>query len=1008
MQYFYHVKYSCVTYLYHQKNLRIPERLSENAILSILHCMQSLLMVADSVHMEPFIKLLTTPITPENESAWEKLTVLPMIELTPAVTYLRSQDFSSILPVHLYSLNELISHSSHEICCTSLLCIELTLLGTHGTHVTPLLPALLSNLVVAIRTNSLMTWREKALSVFIFAHSLSLIEAPAQKPETRSISEMVADWLEMAKNGPKKEEKELKPKEESESIFEFQTRRVIFELSKQIPPLLVVLLECIASESHLNVIITTEHACFLLIQPAISFFPESIPFLIDRMVSFLHSSSPLLSNVSHLQTKEILERVLMNEKLSNELLLHIVQLMDSLPSFLHQHNAQASLLALSRLRGYCSVLGEKYSIVFTMKGDVLTQLRTWYETMKELLHIQSITTVGVDTVDEKKSSAFFRIIYEFLDDQCSEELMNWIFESIDTMNDDWISEMSLWIMNDCLDDSYEAALLLPVIVKKSQTELSASQLEVFDSLLGSLKSVNNVNKKNAAMILYSIVSVLISFNAFSRFQPQLLFLLFFYRTLTAEPGVILACFHRILSSLHISSLSQLVLENYDYLLDSTLLQVRLASSLSLDILSSLLHVLENLWSLLLKSEFSESLFPFLRDSVNVCLELLHRYQADALKTLLPLVSCLIQLVDETPAEVIEESEPSIEMIVKLYLQEKKKTLLPLTPVFPSFLQANKQNENENEKEKEKEKEEGEKEGKKASEEEEEEDTDNEDEMWDEKEKPDERYDLLSSIVKDIRYFLQTDDISLQINTLNIILEVCKLADKEKKQSFLIPMIPLISSLLQTSNFTLFSLALSAVTQIISSNPQGTVIYVKEKIWPALKSKLYSCLDARNGDYSHIRSVEQADRIESLICINIESVYSNSVVFGDICGELLEWINEKSKEKVIPDYCQKLLEKAGKFNFDVVAQMLIDLDPNQYAVFVKKQKQGCVRYRKIVNVQHSEINSIFVESLIQVISSTVCLTSCHLFFMFSIYSISVLSFAIHIIAILFGNYCDRSC
>ncbi|CBK19806.2 uncharacterized protein [Blastocystis hominis] len=164
------------------------------------------------------------------------------------------------------------------------------------------------------------------------------------------------------------------------------------------------------------------------------------------------------------------------------------------------------------------------------------------------------------------------------------------------------------------------------------------------------------------------------------------------------------------------------------------------------------------------------------------------------------------------------------------------------------------------------------------------------------------------------------------------------------------------------------------------------MYVKEKIWPALKSKLYSCLDARNGDFSQIRSAELADRVEVFVCENIESVYSDSIVFGDVCGELLEWINEKSKEGVIPAYCEKLLEKAGKFNFDVVAQMLIELDPDQYAAFVKKQRQGCVRYRKIVNVQHNTINSIFVESLIRAISFTVCLTSCHLLFVLHVVDI----------------------
>ena len=277
-------------------------------------------MAADRKHMESFILMLTTPISDMNATSdpqWERLSILPMVSSTLAVQYLQSSNFRSLFTILVYHLNELISNPSHEISSTSLICMELLLLETGGNNLTPMLPALLSNLVVMLRTNSLMTWREKSLTIFIFAHALSTVAAPAVKSFTPSVSQMVADWLEMATHSTVANKVELQPRQEGESLSDYQARRVQSELAKQVPPLLQVLLECSASETHINVTVITMHACFLLIRPAITFFPDSVLLIIDRMISLLLSPSTLLSSVSNLLSPAMLTEILDNDSLTN-------------------------------------------------------------------------------------------------------------------------------------------------------------------------------------------------------------------------------------------------------------------------------------------------------------------------------------------------------------------------------------------------------------------------------------------------------------------------------------------------------------------------------------------------------------------------------------------------------------------------------------------------------------------------------------------------------------------
>ena len=119
----------------------MPKTLSENALLAILKCLQSLLSVLDAEAISSFLTLLTTPAEEKDVARWATTSFLPVLPSSPSLQYLQSTQFRSPFTILFFDLNNLLSHASHEIVYRTLCCIELLLLTTGDHHILPAIPS---------------------------------------------------------------------------------------------------------------------------------------------------------------------------------------------------------------------------------------------------------------------------------------------------------------------------------------------------------------------------------------------------------------------------------------------------------------------------------------------------------------------------------------------------------------------------------------------------------------------------------------------------------------------------------------------------------------------------------------------------------------------------------------------------------------------------------------------------------------------------------------------------
>lgn len=89
-------------------------------------------------------------------------------------------------------------------------------------------------------------------------------------------------------------------KRPNESQASFQGRRVTAELREKVPPLLTLVLQSVASETHLTLRLLVDQALFLLLRPALTAFPSSVLSLLDALVVDVTDDSEVLQSVSQL------------------------------------------------------------------------------------------------------------------------------------------------------------------------------------------------------------------------------------------------------------------------------------------------------------------------------------------------------------------------------------------------------------------------------------------------------------------------------------------------------------------------------------------------------------------------------------------------------------------------------------------------------------------------------------------------------------------------------------
>ena len=387
----------------------MPKTLSENALLAILKCLQSLLSVVDAETLSSFLTLLTTPAEEKDVARWATTSFLPVLPSSPSLQYLQSQRFRSPFTILFFDLNTLLSHASHEIIYRTLCCIELLLLTTGDHHILPAIPSLLSTLSIQVRVDSLMTWRERTLILLLFGHTLSLLPANSVST-TPSVSEVVSNWFlqcsttstqnenETPFTIPTQNENETPPiptQNEKETLPAFQTRRVLSELPQRVPPLLANLLDCCAAAPHPNVQLALLHGCFLLLPAATRFFDRSVTPCCDALIHALYHPSVLVRRTAHTLSQAIFHTLSGSPEGRHVLVAHLASLLVSLPSSLCLQRERDGLRSIRTVRGYFAMLAAPLTEVLTLQDDSFTQLRSFYDTLKQCLQIDSISTVAV-------------------------------------------------------------------------------------------------------------------------------------------------------------------------------------------------------------------------------------------------------------------------------------------------------------------------------------------------------------------------------------------------------------------------------------------------------------------------------------------------------------------------------------------------------------------------------------------------------------------------------------
>ncbi|KAK8827346.1 hypothetical protein WA556_000971, partial [Blastocystis sp. ATCC 50177/Nand II] len=706
----------------------MPKTLSENALLAILKCLQSLLSVLDAEAISSFLTLLTTPAEEKDVARWATTSFLPVLPSSPSLQYLQSTQFRSPFTILFFDLNNLLSHASHEIVYRTLCCIELLLLTTGDHHILPAIPSLLSALSIQVRVDSLMTWRERTLILLLFGHTLSLLPANSVS-KTPSVSEVVSNWFLQCSTTstqgeneappiptqgeneappiPTQGEKEAPPiptqgekeaptiptqgeKEaptiptqgeneappiptqgeneaptiptqgeneaptiptqgEKETLPAFQTRRVLSELPQRVPPLLANLLDCCAAAPHPNVQLALLHGCFLLLPAATRFFDRSVTPCCDALIHALYHTSVLVRRTAHTLSQAIFHTLSGSPEGRHVLLTHLASLLVALPSSLCLQRERDGLRSIRTVRGYFAMLAAPLTEVLTLQDDSFTQLRSFYDTLKQCLQIDSISTVAVavdssvelsanasadlagsttsssselttdspsDSPKEMTTPRLYRITHHFLSEAEATELLACLTE-VFVHCGEMHAELCLWLLADCLDGSAEAALLLPVLLRRDNSAVH----EVVSSLLEFLH--RTTQPPNARLLLRTLTGIIIAIGAVTTYQSSLLYSLFFYRSLDPHDGLITHALLRLCRHYQLDSIEALAARNSDYLMDAVLIQLRVATTLRSNAVEDQLSFLAAVWrDKTAVDPHDPSLFPFAQDSVQICTGLL--------------------------------------------------------------------------------------------------------------------------------------------------------------------------------------------------------------------------------------------------------------------------------------------------------------------------------------------------------------------------------------------------
>ena len=836
----------------------MPKTLSENALLAILKCLQSLLSVLDAEAISSFLTLLTTPAEEKDVARWATTSFLPVLPSSPSLQYLQSTQFRSPFTILFFDLNNLLSHASHEIVYRTLCCIELLLLTTGDHHILPAIPSLLSTLSIQVRVDSLMTWRERTLILLLFGHTLSLLPANSVS-KTPSVSEVVSNWFLQCSTTstqgeneappiPTQGEKETLPiptQNEKKTLPAFQTRRVLSELPQRVPPLLANLLDCCAAAPHPNVQLALLHGCFLLLPAATRFFDRSVTPCCDALIHALYHTSVLVRRTAHTLSQAIFHTLSGSPEGRHVLVAHLASLLVSLPSSLCLQRERDGLRSIRTVRGYFAMLAAPLTEVLTLQDDSFTQLRSFYDTIKQCLQIDSISTVAIaidptvelsanasaDLAESTTSSSselttatspremttprLYRITHHFLSEAEAAELLACLTE-VFVHCGEMHAELCLWLLADCLDGSAEAALLLPVLLRRDNSAVH----EVVSSLLEFLH--RTTQPPNARLLLRTLTGIIIAIGAVTTYQSSLLYSLFFYRSLDPHDGLITYALLLLCRHYQLDSIEALAARNSDYLMDAVLIQLRVATTLRSNAVEDQLSFLAAVWrDKTAVDPHDPSLFPFAQDSVQICTGLLASKPLHVLQVLVPIVGLLLHSVPNQKQET-----PSL---VDRFFKRR--------------------------------------------------------EFHYEEETPSQEVSLLQQILSQVKFYLSSPDRRVQNAILTMVSHSLQSRVIPNAFPFFSPFLPFMTSLLQSPNSPLFLPSLECSLAICSLDSVACQEKVTTILWPAVRNALEDCDDWRR----ELGNAEQAVRLRVGVMRAVCASYRDSDLFESVSEEMVDWL-----------------------------------------------------------------------------------------------------------------------
>ena len=584
--------------------------------------------------------------------------------------------------------------------------------------------------------------------------------------------------------------------------------------------------------------------------------------------------------------------------MSELLATHVNAAIDALPAAVCVGSEATATRALRRVLGFCQLLASRLPAVLT--ADRLWEERALdlYEQQKQMLAIRDVSTVAVLTGADARPATLFRVNYLHL----SETAAALLLRTVETL---WrylpaSDELVLTLLADCGRGDCEAAWLAQFLFQ----EPSPARDEFLDASLDSLRRTLQRPAANAPLLLLSLTRLTLRSDRLPATLPSLLALLFYHQAQSETPGPLQTALWSLADALELPSPAALALRHADYLLDSALLQLRLADALTSSALEAALRMVATLWTELLRADACvASLLPHARDCVQTCCELLHKRVVDAVAPLLPLATLLVRICNgRRGGEKKKESSDPVAALVERYLV-KLRALPSLEPKTPAEVLGD-----------------GDDDDGDDDDDDGDDDGDYNDNTTNNNTNNDEPLEetQLKAIVRAVQFCLREPGLRVPRAALDVLKTVLQLRAPEDAARLLLPALPLLAALLRHPQSHLFCDAADLALRIAACDTRATTARLAE-LWPHIREALDACTLAAEGDFEVIGNQTQAQRVETRLLESLCEQYTDEQILEKGCRDVCAFIDRRWTLPEAPPQARRFVWLACRYNLDEVVK-----------------------------------------------------------------------------------------